>query len=907
MANKKDPEIATIFGTRSDFSHILESLLEATDGISWAVDQNDRLIYHSRKFKSAYKDLNVYAAAGGRFLSNVDLSAEIRKEWKEWYRKASGGASFSIEKEVKSHGTIARVEYSFGPLKDKSSDNTGAIVTARDITDQFISRKVSKLQRKLYSEFLLDQDPDKTLRKCLESALEITGMHCGGFYMPDATGRLQLECSIGAYADFFIASMSDFEAAIKSKFVNADQAVYTGFRDLINPASIVREPGKPLEAAALVPVRLSNDRTASMVLVSHTMEQVPAEKRKVPESLTDSMGILINQGISFRAMRESEKKFRALFEQAPIGIDLVSSDGAPFMVNRALTKIIGRTEKEMITGKVTDWTHPDDREKSLVLMREIISGVRDHFHLKKRYVKGDGSTIWANTYVAAVRNDKGKLNFFIAMVEDISEEYRAVEKINFQAELLANISDAIIASDENFLITYWNEGAERIYGYSREEVLCRPANDILKTEFPGKDHAEQANQLKEKGEFRGEVINYNKKGEKLYVDAYATALHDQEGNQTGYISINRDISERKEMELRLFNSQQLFIKTFSAINDAIFVIDPSKRKVILCNQSVEKVFGFTAEEVTNRSTMMLHIDKAHFESFNKESLPALDRDGVFHGISKMKRKDGKIIDTEHVVTEITDEYGNRQGVVSFVRDITQRLSNEMEVIQKSDQLRSLARHLQDVREEERKYLSREIHDDLGQILSALKMNISCIGKIVAELDDSRQKGKMRPELDDAENILSEAIRKMRQLITELRPEILDYLGLIPALEWQAEEFRKRYNVKTEFKCDADPVTFESDEQITIFRLLQESLNNIAKHAEASKVRVLAEMDNNYFTLRVEDNGKGFEVKKAQTYNTFGLIGMNERMIALGGSMQIDSYPGEGTEIKFEIPLKNKSS
>jgi len=905
MSKNKSATLNNIHGNRQT-NQVLESLLEATDFITWAVDQQYRLIYHCKNFGAEARNFQVYTAPGGINQPGEKLGPETKEEWIKYYRSAFEGKSFSVQKEVGSAPLRRLVEFRFGPLKNKSSEDSGAFVVASDMTDRYVSEVVEETQRKLYTDYLLHKDPRKTCRECLETALKITGMHCGGLYIPDATGQLALECSRGAYEEFFIASMNNFGATVQNRYINSSEAVYASFHEIVNSTAIVRNPGKPMEASAILPVKISDDVSARLLLVSHTDDKISLIKRKIIEGVTGSMGILINQGNFLRELQQSENKFRAIFEQAPVGIDLVSADGTPFRVNRTMEKILERSEQEMIAGKVTDWTHPDDRERSLEKMREIVSGKTEHFNLKKRYIRSDGSIVWANTYVAAVRNDRGKLNFFIAMVEDITEEVRAREKINFQSELLTNINDAVIASDRNFVVTYWNNGAEKMYGYSVKEALGRPANDLLKTEFPGRDYAKQIRALRDEGKFRGEVINFTKAGKKLFIDARANALYDQEGNLTGYLSINRNITERKEMEQRLFNSQQLFVKTFSAINDAIFVIDPGKRQVILCNRSVEKVFGYTADEVTNRSTKMLHLDNEHFESFNRESLPELDRNGIYRGIFKMKRKDGTIIDTEHVVTEITDEFGNRQGVVSYVRDITHRLRNEMEVIRKSDQLRSLARHLQDVREEEKKHLSREIHDDLGQMLSALKMNISGINRMVDELEDSIQKEKLRPELVEAGEILSEAIRKMRQMITELRPEILDYLGLFPALEWQLEEFSKRYNIKTTFICDPEQPSFDPDEQVTVFRLLQESLNNIAKHAGASNVRVKAKMDPANFTLQVEDDGKGFDVEMKANDTSFGLIGMKERILALAGNIQIDSNPGDGTRLIFKIPLKKNA-
>ena len=234
----------------------------------------------------------------------------------------------------------------------------------------------------------------------------------------------------------------------------------------------------------------------------------------------------------------------------------------------------------------------------------------------------------------------------------------------------------------------------------------------------------------------------------------------------------------------------------------------------------------------------------------------------------------------------------------MVSDVTDRKQAEDQLQASREQLRSLSAHLESVREEERKNMAREIHDELGQILTALKIGLSSVTEGLTEEQQLFRKVKSMTELIDT------AIETVKRISAELRPPILDDLGIAVALEWQAEEFKKRTQINCEFTSRPKDIVLDPDRSIAIFRIFQEALTNVARHSNASRVSAVLTKETGKIVLTVKDNGKGIEENQIADPKAFGIIGMKERAHFLGGEVRVDGTPGKGTSITVSIPLTN---
>jgi len=221
------------------------------------------------------------------------------------------------------------------------------------------------------------------------------------------------------------------------------------------------------------------------------------------------------------------------------------------------------------------------------------------------------------------------------------------------------------------------------------------------------------------------------------------------------------------------------------------------------------------------------------------------------------------------------------------------------VSQRTEELRQLSNHLADVREEERLNIAREIHDELGQHLTVLKMNFSFLETSIIETDN-----RFKPDLDKIANLINDMMKAVRKISHELRPGLLDALGLIAALEWHCKDFEKKTGIRTSFITEFPDGELPDKIRTGLFRIFQESLTNVARHAEAKRVDASLNLQDKELVMLIEDDGKGFNTTSEYHHNTLGILGMKERAIMMGGTYTIQSSPGKGTIIEVIVPFSN---
>ncbi len=233
-----------------------------------------------------------------------------------------------------------------------------------------------------------------------------------------------------------------------------------------------------------------------------------------------------------------------------------------------------------------------------------------------------------------------------------------------------------------------------------------------------------------------------------------------------------------------------------------------------------------------------------------------------------------------------------------IREISEQKRTEEALRTSGEQLRDFAARLETVREEERTQLAREIHDDLGQALTALKLDLSWLHNKTRGAAETRARMKtMIEHVDDT-------IERVRKIASELRPPILDDLGLIPAIEWQVSQFRKRTRIRTELLSNVDGLSLPTEASVAVFRVVQEALTNVMRHAKASKLRISLDLLGHTFRIRIQDNGRGITPTEKDDLKSLGIVGMRERISRLSGELKIFSEPGKGTRLDIVIPAPN---
>jgi PAS domain S-box-containing protein len=271
------------------------------------------------------------------------------------------------------------------------------------------------------------------------------------------------------------------------------------------------------------------------------------------------------------------------------------------------------------------------------------------------------------------------------------------------------------------------------------------------------------------------------------------------------------------------------------------------------------------------------------------------------------RKDGDRRDLEVSISLIRDMEAHPIGFRGIVRDATDRKRAEAELIISRSQLRALAARLQQIREEERVLISREIHDEMGGGLTGLKMDLSWLLHKMGDADPGEERVALMDKIHTSNALIDQMIHVVRRISTDLRPSVLDDLGLIAALEWQLSEFTSRTEIPHELATTCEYVNMEKDTAVAVFRIFQEALTNVMRHSQATKVVVVLREDerslfgDESLVLEIRDNGRGITEEEILNPESLGLLGMKERVLTFGGESSIRGEPGGGTSLILKIP------
>ncbi|MBU0675088.1 MAG: AAA family ATPase [Proteobacteria bacterium] len=373
-----------------------------------------------------------------------------------------------------------------------------------------------------------------------------------------------------------------------------------------------------------------------------------------------------------------------------------------------------------------------------------------------------------------------------------------------------------------------------------------------------------------------------------------------------YQDLSREIKERKKLEDDLREREQHYRLLAENITDVIWTMDLNLRYTYI-SPSVEKMRGFTAEEAM---AMPLHESMtqeayklamgAFAEEMEREEWPNKDLSRTRSLELDLLCKDGTTICCEVNICFLYDPQNKLQSLLGITRDIRERKVTENELQLSRNQLRNLSEHLQSIREEEKTRIARNIHDDLGQALTALDMDVSWLARKLPQ-DDHRLQSKVRAMSE----IIDTTIASIQRICTELRPAILDHFGIGAAIEWQVDEFAKRFSVISYHLSGAtDGITLPPEAATAMFRICQEALTNIARHAKADAVEVILDDQQDSLILEIRDNGIGIEKHQLRAPTSIGIHGMQERIRPHGGQILITRQPFGGTLVRAVIPKIN---
>jgi PAS domain S-box-containing protein len=364
-----------------------------------------------------------------------------------------------------------------------------------------------------------------------------------------------------------------------------------------------------------------------------------------------------------------------------------------------------------------------------------------------------------------------------------------------------------------------------------------------------------------------------------------------EQSQRYVAELEERIAERKRAEIALRESEERYRELFENAKDAIYVHD-LQGTYLSINRAAEKLSGYSREEIIGHNFKEF-VPPEHARYVRDSFWKKLAQQGETTYEVDVIAKDGRRVPIE-VSSRAIYENGELVGVQGMARDITERKLAQ-------DALQMFSRQLIEAQEDERRRIARELHDQIGQILTAVKMNLHTVQQFC-------QGSEAGSYVKDNIEAVDQALRLVRDLSVDLRPPILDDLGLTTALRWYVDRYTKRTGLSVDVLIDLpdENERFSRDLETACFRIAQEALTNVVRHAKATHVVVRLSRDAEALLLTVKDDGVGFDVERLRTraprVATLGLISMQERAHAAGGTIELDSAPASGTEIRFSLPL-----
>jgi two-component system sensor histidine kinase UhpB len=473
---------------------------------------------------------------------------------------------------------------------------------------------------------------------------------------------------------------------------------------------------------------------------------------------------------------------------------------------------------------------------------------------------------------------------------------------------------------------------EKIIAKDIESTLKRIGHESAGTVSKGEDAIRIAGETRPdlilmditlKGEIDGieaaRIVNETLKIPVVYITAHQdedTIEKTKNTNPFGYITKpldDRDLNTainsamyRYDVESRLKAAEEKYFRLSENAADMIFSQEVTNLVYKYVNASSFRITGYTPEEYYEKPGLLdslVHPDWKEQYQFSKQLV--LKSNIVVPFEFMIIHKTGKEVWLNQRSVIVKNDQNNIDTIEAIITDVTERKKYEDQLEETTKKLRALSNYQQRVREEERLYIAREIHDQLGQDLTVLKMDLSMLSKNSAKYGKEKKIVEMDQvckELKEMNNTIDGIINKVRKIATELRPDILDKLGIAEAIEWHSAEFEKRSNIKCITKTCENDIELNPEKAISIFRIFQETLTNAARHSGATELLIEMDVNNGWLILRIKDNGKGITESEIENGSSLGILGMRERALLLGGFWTIKGEPGKGTEVEVKVPL-----
>jgi two-component system sensor histidine kinase UhpB len=602
-------------------------------------------------------------------------------------------------------------------------------------------------------------------------------------------------------------------------------------------------------------------------------------------------------------LRESESRTRLIINAIKdCAIFMLDVDGAIATWNNGAQALTGYSAEEVF-GRHFEMLYAPNRERPQ--QKELVVAARrgwyeeECWHLRK-----DGSVFRGDDIISAIRDEKGNLRGFSMITRDVTPRVELRQQTerarDFYMALFAGFPNLVWRSDASGTCDYLNQAWLDYTGRKREAELGvgwldgvhaddRPRwQQIFDLTFPAREPFELEFRLRRADGNYGWII------------CVGRPYHDMQGNFAGYLCSCYDNTARRAMEDALKESEERYERITANVPGMVFKLErdlAGRHRFSYVSHGCRAVTGLEEADIVADADALFDLigssDRAHLLATLNESAARLTTWSWAGRLHPKHETAERWITIRAMPRRASDGTPFWDGVML---DDTQSRLAQLEIERSREELRELSRHLQTVREEEKARIAREVHDELGAMLSVLKMDLEWLGE-----HGSRLPGPVEKKRLAMIQVVDGAVAATRRIVTDLRPSVLDDLGLAAALRWQADVYQRHGKMKFHLKVPEPEIAVDRERGLALFRIFQETATNVSRHAKAANVWVQLSDTNGAYVLTVSDDGVGISDADMRKPTSHGLRGVRERAQQLGGDVSIAGNAGAGTTLVISIP------
>jgi PAS domain S-box-containing protein len=602
--------------------------------------------------------------------------------------------------------------------------------------------------------------------------------------------------------------------------------------------------------------------------------------------------------------QQTEDCLRLVIDTIPAMVFTALPDGSIDYVNQRWLQYMGLSLEDVQGWNWDVPIHPEDRARSIDHWRSTMA-VGQPAENELRVRRADGVYRWILGRFVPLRDEIGNIVKWYGASTDIDQRKRAEALLHAREQefrvIVENTPDHIIRYDRNFRRTYAYPAVAQTYGLPAEAVLDKPIGSVIQ-DAGLMLKADELAQIRQRiadvfdtGTSYEYEMDWPAPTGRRYYSVRLFPECDLNGSVINVLSIARDVTARKQVENELRRQKKILQKIFDHIPVMIAFVGKNGR-IELVNRTWEHSLGWTLHELEEQQLDIytLAYPDPQYRQQVLDFIAAAT--GEWRDLN-VRVRDGRVIDITVAIVDLSDG-----TCLVIAQDITERKrveaerANLFEQVQTSHrQLQTLSRQLLQVQEAERHAIARELHDEIGQQLTSIGLLLTISQQLPPDL--------AKAQLNKAQTYVEELIGQVRMLALDLRPAILDDFGLVSALVWLFERYTTQTNVSVQFKHRlTEDQRFDPDVETTVYRIAQEALTNVARHAGVMEVIIHLWIDGDTLSVMIADQGRGFDPQTVNTRSSSGLTGMQERIALLGGELRIESASGEGTRVTAVVPI-----